>query len=90
MSEPRDSGDRDPSGTSGSAPPGPSRSDAEDDDADDHSSRAAAVIGLVVIAFLVAIGLYVSNTLRATSRLQDCVMSGRTNCAPVQTPSGRS
>jgi hypothetical protein len=68
--------------------PGPSRGTPQDDDEEDHSSRAAAVIGLLVIALLVAIGLYVANSLRATSRLQDCVMSGRTNCAPVETPSG--
>jgi hypothetical protein len=67
---------------------GASRTPDDDDDDDDHSSRAAAVIGLLVIVALVVIGLFVTEKLRATSRLQDCVMSGRTNCSPVATPSG--
>jgi hypothetical protein len=28
-------------------------------------------------------GLWLSHRLRSVSNLQDCVMSGRTNCAPV-------
>jgi hypothetical protein len=38
---------------------------------------------------LVLAGLFVEHVLRDSSRLQDCVMQGRTNCAPVDsaTPS---
>ena len=45
--------------------------------------RRGAKVGLVVVLLLVAGGLYLVHVLRATSQLQDCVMSGRTNCAPV-------
>ncbi len=39
----------------------------------------------LLIAFLVMIGLgyFLTAKLREMSRIQDCVMSGRTNCAPV-------
>jgi len=42
--------------------------------------------GLAALAFslfLVLIGLYLVQRLAAQSRIEDCLMSGRTNCAPV-------
>ncbi len=43
-----------------------------------------ALIALVVIVALVAGGYWLSQHIRAANRVQDCVMAGRTNCAPVQ------
>jgi hypothetical protein len=48
-------------------------------------SRRGAVIGLLVTAALVILGLILVKVLGDTGRLQDCVMSGRSNCAPVDT-----
>ena len=42
------------------------------------------LIALVLIVALVAGGLWLSQHLSATAKLQDCVMSGRTNCAPIR------
>jgi hypothetical protein len=50
--------------------------------------RRAAVAGLVFVLLLVLGGLYLAHALRAMSQLQDCVMSGRSNCAPIE-PTGR-
>lgn len=38
---------------------------------------------LVVFAVLVIGGVFLSGALRGSNRVQDCVMAGRTNCAPV-------
>jgi hypothetical protein len=46
-------------------------------------SRRGAVIGLLVIVLLVVGGLLLVRTLRHMSEIQDCAMSGRTNCAPI-------
>ncbi len=46
-------------------------------------SRRTAVIGLVIAVALVLIGLVLVKILGDSGRLQDCVMSGRTNCAPI-------
>lgn len=46
-------------------------------------SRRMVVIGLLVTAILVAGSLFLFYKLRAMSELQDCVMQGRSNCAPV-------
>jgi hypothetical protein len=46
--------------------------------------RRAAAIGLIVIVLLVIGGLFLIHVLRDMSKIQDCVMQGRTNCAPIQ------
>jgi hypothetical protein len=56
----------------------PSPSDPKQPD-----SRRAAVLGLVVAAALIVIALVLVKVLGDAGRLQDCVMSGRSNCAPV-------
>jgi len=47
------------------------------------------VIGFVVIVLLVIAGLFLTHVLGNVSHVQDCVMQGRTNCAPVDSNSGR-
>ncbi len=51
-------------------------------------SRRGAVIGLLVILLLIVGGLLLQHVLSRESRLEDCLMSGRTNCAPIDTSSG--
>jgi hypothetical protein len=51
-------------------------------------SRSAAVIGLIVVLALVVAAVYLVRALRNESQLEDCLMSGRTNCAPIEAPSG--
>lgn len=48
-------------------------------------SRRGAVIGLLVALLLVILGLILVKVLGDSGRLQDCAMSGRTNCAPIET-----
>jgi hypothetical protein len=52
---------------------------------DDTPPRRGALIALLLVAALAMGGLWLAQHLAAVSRLQDCVMSGRTNCAPLQT-----
>ena len=60
------------------------------DDKGGERSRAGAVIGLVVILLLVVAAVYLVAALRKESNLEDCLMSGRSNCAPIETsPSAR-
>jgi hypothetical protein len=58
-----------------------------DDEADQR--RSAALIGLIIILVLAIAGVWLVRELREKSRLEDCLMSGRTNCAPIETPSRR-
>jgi len=50
---------------------------------DEKRSPLRAVVGLGLIVVLVVVVLFVMQQLRQASALQDCVASGRTNCAPV-------
>jgi hypothetical protein len=53
---------------------------------DDERSRSRALIGLAIIAVLVVAAVYLVNALRNQSNLEDCLMSGRSNCAPIELP----
>ena len=44
------------------------------------NSRRGALVGLVIILLLVAGGLVLTRVLRGMSQLQDCALSGRSNC----------
>lgn len=61
-------------------------SDLESHRRQDSGSQRAALIGLVVCLLLVMGGLFLVYELKKTSQLQDCVMQGRTNCAPLDAP----
>jgi hypothetical protein len=49
-----------------------------------QESRTPAMAGLAIAVVLLAVGLWLAHELRAASKLQDCVMSGRTNCNVIQ------
>ncbi len=53
----------------------------EDPDERPPDSRRGALIGLLVIILLVAGALYLTHVLDHHRRLQDCALSGRSNCS---------
>jgi hypothetical protein len=54
-----------------------------------RDSRRAALVGLIVTLLLVTGGVVLVHILGRAAKLQDCVMSGRTNCAPIDVNAGR-
>src|SRR2546421_12869835 len=44
-------------------------------------------LGLVACIVLVVIGVWIASTMAEMRRKQDCVLSGRRDCAPVVVPS---
>jgi hypothetical protein len=56
------------------------------DDPDQGGSPRSALAGLAIAVVLLAIGVWLAHELTAASKMQDCLMSGRTNCNPVETP----
>jgi len=52
---------------------------------DDERRRRRSVIGLFLVVGLIAASLYVGHILKRSAALEDCIMQGRTNCAPIDT-----
>jgi len=49
-----------------------------------RESRTPAMAGLAIAVVLLVVGLWLARELRAASKMQDCLMSGRTNCNVIQ------
>jgi hypothetical protein len=49
-------------------------------DPEQTGSKRGAIAGLAIAAVLLVVGLWLAHELTATSKMQDCLMSGRTNC----------
>jgi hypothetical protein len=61
------------------------RTEMPDQDQNNGSQRGPLVaLGVVVVLFVV--GWLLARELSSTGRMEDCLLSGRTNCAPIQTP----
>ena len=72
-----------PKGPAGSVP---RMADPHDDD-HEPDSRRPALIGLLVVLALVVAAYFLVTALRENANLEDCLMSGRKNCAPIEVPS---
>jgi hypothetical protein len=59
---------------------------APQNDPESGGSRRRAVAGLLIVVVLLAVGLWLARELRSASQIQDCVMSGRSNCEPIEVP----
>lgn len=51
--------------------------------------RRTALVGLLVTLLIVVLCVLLIRALGRTAQLQDCVMSGRTDCAPIDVPTSR-
>jgi hypothetical protein len=69
-----------PWGPGESQPEVPKSVGREGEAPDTHSTRRGALVGLVIVLLLVGGGLLLTRVLRGMSQLQDCALSGRSNC----------
>lgn len=53
----------------------------QNDETDRAQWRALIVAGVVLV--IIVIGVLLERELASSARLQDCLLSGRTNCAPI-------
>jgi hypothetical protein len=49
-------------------------------DPEQGGNRRGAMAGLAIAVVLLTVGLWLAHELTASSKMQDCLMSGRTNC----------
>jgi hypothetical protein len=51
-----------------------------------EARRTAALMGFIVILVLAIAGVVLVRELQKKGRLEDCLMAGRKNCAPIELP----
>jgi hypothetical protein len=57
------------------------------DDVIDYRQRAVMnVIAVAIVTLLVGAGVWIADTIAEIQRDQDCVIQGRSNCAPLELP----
>jgi len=56
-------------------------------DPEQGGNRRTAIAGLAIAVILLAAGLWLARELTASGKMQDCLMSGRTNCNVIEAPS---
>ena len=54
----------------------------QQDETEDRTAerQTGGLVGMVIVLVLLVVGLFLVQQLRAASLVEDCVMSGRTNC----------
>lgn len=52
----------------------------------ESATRRQSLIALGVVVLLFVIGWFLTRELSSNQKIEDCVLSGRTNCAPIEAP----
>jgi hypothetical protein len=64
----------------------PKKTHGKRDEKKQSESRRPAIAGLAIAVVLLLAGLWLAHELTAASKMQDCLMSGRTNCNEITAP----
>jgi hypothetical protein len=57
-----------------------------DPEPEQDGSQRRALAGLAIAVVLLVVGLWLAHELTAASKMQDCLMTGRTNCNVIAAP----
>jgi hypothetical protein len=57
-----------------------------DPEPEQDGSQRRALAGLAIAVVLLVAGLWLAHELTAASKMQDCLMTGRTNCNVIEPP----
>jgi hypothetical protein len=58
----------------------------EDEEESDRERMITNVIAVVFLVLLIGAGIWMANAMVGLRKTQDCVLSGRKNCAPISVP----
>jgi hypothetical protein len=53
-------------------------------DPEQGDDRRGAIAGLIIAVVLLAVGIWLARDLASASKMQDCLISGRTNCNVIE------
>jgi hypothetical protein len=57
-----------------------------DPEPEQDGSQRRALAGLAIAVVLLVVGLWLAHELTAASKMQDCLMTARTNCNVIEAP----
>jgi hypothetical protein len=57
-----------------------------DEEREGEARRTAALMGFIIILVLAIAGILLVRELDKKGRIEDCLMAGRKNCAPIEAP----
>ena len=60
--------------------------DRREDEEDAEARRTKALMGLIVVLVLAIAGVVLVRSLREKAALEDCLLAGHRNCAPIEVP----
>ena len=58
----------------------------QDEEIDYRHRMLMNVIAVAICTMLIGAGVWIADTIAEMQRDQDCVLQGRANCAPIETP----
>jgi hypothetical protein len=76
-------------GPAGAAEPADdlARYEEDQDEPVDYRRRMLMnVIAIAIVTFLIGAGVWIADSIADMQKDQDCIMQGRANCAPIETP----
>jgi hypothetical protein len=60
----------------------------DEDEQESADRQTSSLAGLAFALLLVVVGLFLVHSLRGKATMEDCLLSGRTNCEPMIASSG--
>jgi hypothetical protein len=72
---------------SGRSPREAASQDADDTDDNGSHRTLANLVGLMLVVGLIATGVWLAHAIADMRRNEDCVLTGRRNCMPIEIPS---
>ena len=71
----------------GEVPDDLARYEQDRDDVVDYRQRMLMnMIALAIVTLLITAGVWIADTIADLQRDQDCILQGRSNCAPIELP----
>jgi len=57
-----------------------------DEPLNEHQRMLMNLIAVGIVVALISIGVWIADSIQVAAKQEDCLLQGRTNCAPVELP----
>jgi len=60
-----------------------------DEPLDERQRMLMNLIALAIVIALISVGVWIADSIQVAVKQEDCLLQGRTNCAPIEIPAQR-